>query len=184
MTFDFSSSGFDPVPLAQQLSRHTPVPIPYKAPPNYAFLATLVASLIALAVTARVLLPLLMSRWAWAVGTITTSLVMVGGFMFVRIRGMPYVASGPNGSQMIAGGFQSQYGIEVQIVAFICEGFSPTPPDRRVNAMPRWPALDDVLGLDRGHSSKCVTRSPTFQYLSLEYRFVPSLLSLTVAVPD
>ena len=69
---------------------------------------------------ARFILPILMSRWTWALITIGTSLIMVGGFMFVRIRGMPYVAGGQNGAELISPGFQNQYGIEVQIIAFIC----------------------------------------------------------------
>jgi len=119
LTYDFGSSGFDPANLAEQLSRHTPVPIPYRAPPNYALMATTAASVLAFAVVARFILPVLMSRWTWALLTIGTSLTMVGGYMFVRIRGMPYVAGGQNGAQLIAPGFQSQYGIEVQIIAFL-----------------------------------------------------------------
>jgi oligosaccharyltransferase complex subunit gamma len=107
--------------LAEQLSRHTPVPIPYRAPPNYALIATTAGFIIAFAALARFILPILLSRWTWAVFSIGTSLVMVGGFMFVRIRGMPYVAGSPDGgAQLISPGFQSQYGIEVQIIAFIC----------------------------------------------------------------
>lgn len=64
-----------------------------------------------------------MSRWTWAFLTIVIILVMTGGYMFVRIRGMPYVAGGSNGAVLIARGFQNQYGIEVQIIAFICRIF-------------------------------------------------------------
>jgi len=119
INFDFSNSGFDVALLVEQLSRHTPAPIPYRAPPNYALIATTMSSFVLFAVVAKFILPFLMSRWVWAVGTIVTSLIMVGGYMFVRIRGMPYVAATAQGSQMIANGFQSQYGIEVQIIAFI-----------------------------------------------------------------
>ena len=83
-------------------------------------IATTTSSILAVAVVARFILPVLTSRWTWAALTIGTSLTMVGGFMFVRIRGMPYVAAGQNGAQLIAPGFQSQYGIEVQIIAFLC----------------------------------------------------------------
>jgi len=121
---DFFHSGFDPALLVEQLSRHTPVAIPYRAPPNYALIFTTATSLLMFALVARVILPFLMSRWAWAIGTIGISLVMVGGFMFVRIRGMPYVAATAQGTQMVAPGFQSQFGIEVQIIAFICEYFA------------------------------------------------------------
>jgi oligosaccharyltransferase complex subunit gamma len=50
--------------------------------------------------------------------TITTSLVMTGGLMFVKIRGTP--ERGHDGS-WIAAGFQNQYGQEVQVVAGICK---------------------------------------------------------------
>ncbi|KAF8590605.1 oligosaccharyl transferase subunit OST3/OST6 family [Ramaria rubella] len=119
LTYDFGNSGFDPASLSEQLSRHTPVPIPYRAPPNYALIATFASSILTFAIVARFILPIFLSRWTWALFTIGTSLVMVGGFMFVRIRGMPYVAGGQNGAQLIAPGFQSQYGIEVQIIAFL-----------------------------------------------------------------
>ena len=84
------------------------------------------SSLLTLVVVARFILPILQSRWTWALLTIGTSLIMVGGFMFVRIRGMPYIAGGQT-PELIAPGFQTQYGIEVQIIAFLCapEVFSP-----------------------------------------------------------
>lgn len=41
---------------------------------------------------------------------------MISGYMFTRIRNMPYVGGGG----WIAAGFQSQYGQEVHVVAFIC----------------------------------------------------------------
>jgi hypothetical protein len=42
---------------------------------------------------------------------------MTSGFMFVRIRGMPF--AGPDGN-WIAQGYQNQYGQETQVVAMIC----------------------------------------------------------------
>ncbi|KAI0780830.1 oligosaccharyl transferase subunit OST3/OST6 family [Trametes elegans] len=113
--YDFGS-GFDAGPLAEQLSQFTPVPIPYKAPFDYARLGTALGVLLVLAAGIRVFLPVLRSRWAWAAGTILTSLVMTSGFMFVRIRGMPH--SGANG-QWIAPGYQNQFGQETQVVSFI-----------------------------------------------------------------
>jgi oligosaccharyltransferase complex subunit gamma len=113
-------SGFDAALLAEQFSRLTPIPIPYRAPPNYGLIVTSVLGFASFALVARFILPIIMNRWAWAVATIVTSLIMVGGFMFVRIRGMPYIAQTQQGTQMIAPGFQSEFGIEVQIIAFIC----------------------------------------------------------------
>lgn len=51
---------------------------------------------------------------------------MTSGFMFTRIRGMPYV--GHDGS-WIAGGYQNQFGQEVQVVSMICKCLAfPTRP--------------------------------------------------------
>lgn len=49
--------------------------------------------------------------------------------MFNRIRKVPYVAGdGRGGISYFAGGFQNQYGLETQIVAFMCKlsGLSPS----------------------------------------------------------
>lgn len=110
-------SGFDAGPLAEQLSAYTPVAIPYKAPIDYAKYGTAAGVALIVLSGIRFFLPVLRSRWAWAAGTVLTSLVMTSGFMFVRIRGMP--ASGQNG-QWIAPGYQNQYGQEVQVVSFTC----------------------------------------------------------------
>ena len=115
-------SGFDAGPLAEQLSQSTPVRIPYKAPIDWSKYGTAIGFGMILLSGVRLFLPILRSRWAWAVGIVLTSLIMTSGFMFVRIRGMPQI--GANG-QWIAPGFQSQFGQEVQVVSFICE-YSPT----------------------------------------------------------
>ena len=99
------------------LSAYTPVAIPYKAPIDYAKYGTAAGVALIVLSGIRFFLPVLRSRWAWAAGTVITSLVMTSGFMFVRIRGMP--ASGANG-QWIAPGYQNQYGQEVQVVSFTC----------------------------------------------------------------
>jgi len=113
--YDFTH-GFDAEPLALELSKHTPVAIPYRAPIDWAKWGTFAIILLSGLITLRFISPVLQSRWTWAIGTIITSLVMQSGYMFTRIRGMPYTAG--NG-QWIAPGFQSQYGQETQVVAVI-----------------------------------------------------------------
>ncbi|KAJ7905510.1 hypothetical protein B0H14DRAFT_2660569 [Mycena olivaceomarginata] len=113
--YDFSH-GFEAEPLAQHLSNHTPIPIPYTKPFDWARWTTFGAGLLAFAVTLRFISPVLQSRWTWAIGTILVSLVMTSGYMFTRIRGSPFV--GQDGS-WIAGGFQNQYGQEVQVIAVV-----------------------------------------------------------------
>jgi oligosaccharyltransferase complex subunit gamma len=115
VTNDFSS-GFDPQPLAEQLSAFTPVPIPYRPPIDWAMWGTVVFFSLSGALAIRFLAPVLRSRWTWAIITVLTSLVMTSGYMFTRIRGMPTTAE--DGS-WISPGFQNQYGQETTVVATI-----------------------------------------------------------------
>lgn len=109
------SHGFDALPLAEQLSNHTPIPIPYKAPFDWARWGTFGALVLLFVVTIRFIAPILQNKWTWAVGTILTSMIMTSGYMFTRIRGSPFTAGG----SWIAPGYQSQYGQETQVVAAI-----------------------------------------------------------------
>ncbi|KAG2134431.1 uncharacterized protein EDB93DRAFT_846975 [Suillus bovinus] len=111
--YDFQN-GFEAGPLAEQLSVHTPIPIPYKAPFNWARAGSIVSLIPIVTLIYRFIKPALQNRWVWAAGTIATSLVMTSGYMFTRIRGTPY--TGPNGA-WIAQGYQNQYGQEVQVIA-------------------------------------------------------------------
>ncbi|KAI6109004.1 hypothetical protein EV401DRAFT_2059780 [Pisolithus croceorrhizus] len=104
--YDFSN-GFEARPLAEQLSSHTPIPIPYKDPINWT--RPLYSAFIR---------PVLQNRWVWAANTILLSTIMTSGYMFTRIRGTPYVA--PDGS-WLAAGFQTQYGQEVQVVSLLSQ---------------------------------------------------------------
>ncbi|KAJ7109393.1 oligosaccharyl transferase subunit OST3/OST6 family [Mycena epipterygia] len=113
--YDFSH-GFEPEPLAEHLSNHTPIPIPYTAPFDWARWTTIGAGLLAFAVTLRFVAPILQSRWTWAISTILVSLVMTSGYMFTRIRNSPQL--GGDGS-WIAGGFQNQFGQEVQVITVV-----------------------------------------------------------------
>ncbi|KAH7926327.1 hypothetical protein BV22DRAFT_1118985 [Leucogyrophana mollusca] len=113
--YDFSH-GFEAGPLADQLSVHTPVPIPYTAPIDWARWGTMASLVPIITLIGRFISPALKNRWVWATGTILVSLVMTSGYMFTRIRGVPY--TGPDGG-WIAAGYQNQYGQEVQVVAMI-----------------------------------------------------------------
>ncbi|PFH54341.1 hypothetical protein AMATHDRAFT_135782 [Amanita thiersii Skay4041] len=113
--YDFSI-GFDPGPLAEFVSKHTPIPVPYKEPIDWGRYITIATVALSLLLVLRHLSPLLQSRWTWAIGTILTSLVMTSGFMFTRIRNSPY--TGGNGN-WVAAGFQNQFGQEVHVVSFM-----------------------------------------------------------------
>ncbi|GJJ12135.1 hypothetical protein Clacol_006376 [Clathrus columnatus] len=167
LLFDFQSSGFDTGLIVEQLSRHTPVPIPYRAPPNYALIITTLVSLVSFAAVARFVLPFLLSRWTWAFITIGTMLVMTGGYMFVRIRGMPYVAGGSNGAIIIARGFQNQYGIEVQIIGFICECLLSPVEDFIFEWQFRWFAIVKFHFLDITSSTQRISIKTTLRGLRL-----------------
>jgi len=109
------SHGFDASPLAEQLSAHTPIPIPYRAPIDWARWGTFGSAALLFVVTIQFIAPVLKNKWTWAVVTILTSLIMTAGYMFTRIRGAPYTSGG----SWIAAGYQNQYGQETQVVAAI-----------------------------------------------------------------
>jgi oligosaccharyltransferase complex subunit gamma len=113
--FDFSS-GFDPQPLADQLSNYTPVKIPYSPPINWSKWITVAIGVLGTILSARFIAPVLTNRWSWAAMSVIVSLVMTSGYMFTRIRASPW--SGGEG-QWIAAGYQNQFGQEVQVVSMI-----------------------------------------------------------------
>ena len=113
----FESSGFDAAPLAQVVSRFTPIPIPYKEPVDWTRLAFIGMGALGFILLLQFISPLVQNKWSWAAITVVTMLVMTSGFMYSRIRNVPY--TGPNG--WIAAGYQSQFGQEVHVIAFICE---------------------------------------------------------------
>lgn len=68
------------------------------------------------------MLPLVQNRNLWASVSLIAILLFTSGHMFNHIRKVPYVAgNGKGGINYFAGSFQSQYGLETQVVAAICE---------------------------------------------------------------
>ena len=114
----FIFRGFDAGPLAAFLSKHTPIAIPYTEPVDWSRYITIATGILSTLLAVRFLSPVIQSKWTWATGTVIVSLVMISGFMFTRIRGVPF--SGGNGN-WIAQGYQNQFGQEVQVVSFICK---------------------------------------------------------------
>jgi oligosaccharyltransferase complex subunit gamma len=112
--------GFSAQPLAEHLSHHTPIPIPYSAPIDWGRLVVLSSGLLAFALALYFVAPLLMNRWMWTAIIVLTSLIMTSGYMFTRIRGVPY--TGAHG-QWIAENYQNQFGQEVHVVASLCKLF-------------------------------------------------------------
>jgi len=125
-TYDFGSYSFDPKVFAEQLSPHTPVPIPYTAPINWGLVFTVVGAVaglfVAYQVFGQVILSILSSRWIWGIASLTFILTMLAGYMFVRIRMSPYAGQvrtqqGGTAPSHIAAGYQNQFGAEIQIVS-------------------------------------------------------------------
>jgi len=115
LKFDFSA-GYDPEPLAHQLSTYTPVTIPYTKPIDWAKLGIMAGGGLVSLLALRFIAPILTNKWVWAFGTVVTSLIMTSGYMFTRIRNAPF-NGGPG--NWIAAGYQNQYGQEVQVIAGI-----------------------------------------------------------------
>lgn len=165
-------SGFEAKPLADYISRHTPIPVPYKDPIDLGrYITYAVASMSALLVL-RYLAPVLQNRWTWAVVTILTCLVMTSGFMFTRIRNSPY--SGGNG-QWVAAGYSNQFGQEVHVLAFICKHPSRLLDDEPNHSLPRWSSRCCIPHVDRCHSKTSVTKPSKTANISLDSRHTDSL---------
>ncbi|RKF61572.1 Magnesium transporter protein 1 [Erysiphe neolycopersici] len=83
---------------------------------------TIFAIITVLAVTWSYVLPILMSRNIWAAISLISIILFTSGHMFNHIRKVPYVSgNGQGGISYFAGGFSSQFGLETQIIAAICE---------------------------------------------------------------
>ncbi|KAL5511853.1 OST3 [Sanghuangporus vaninii] len=112
--YDFNNFGNDAKEFAAQMSNFTPVPIPYRVPIDWGLVLSVASTLIIFALAARLVFPVILSRWTWAIITISTILVMTSGFMFVRIRNMPYRTR----EHSMMPGFQTQVGAEIWTVSF------------------------------------------------------------------
>ena len=67
------------------------------------------------------ILPVIQNRNLWAAISLILVLLFTSGHMYNHIRKVPYVTGdGKGGIVYFAGGFQSQYGMETQIVAAMC----------------------------------------------------------------
>ncbi|GJN86665.1 oligosaccharyl transferase subunit ost3/OST6 [Purpureocillium lilacinum] len=124
LRYDFTSGP----PAAEQVHnwivRHLPGrPHPeIKRPINYIRWAAGITLLLGvgtlIATAGPYLLPIVQNRNLWAAGTMIAILLFTSGHMFNHIRHVPYVAGdGRGGITYFAGGFQSQLGLETQIVA-------------------------------------------------------------------
>jgi oligosaccharyltransferase complex subunit gamma len=83
----------------------------------------------AIAVAAPYVMPILQNRNVWAAISLLLVLLFTSGHMFNHIRKVPYVAGdGRGGISYFAAGFQSQYGMETQVIAALCKHLLPSLP--------------------------------------------------------
>ncbi|KAJ8125598.1 hypothetical protein O1611_g8041 [Lasiodiplodia mahajangana] len=126
LRYDFTSGAPTAEQVRDWLARHLPNrphPSVYR-PVNYArWVVTIVSLLGVVGVIFKLspyLLPIIKSRNVWAGLSLLGILLFTSGHMFNQIRKVPYVAGdGRGGISYFAGGFQSQYGLETQIIGFI-----------------------------------------------------------------
>ncbi|GBF65421.1 dolichyl-diphosphooligosaccharide--protein glycosyltransferase subunit [Trichophyton mentagrophytes] len=123
--YDFSS----PVTAEQMhlwISRHLAgVPTPKLVRPiNYTRMIGMLIGMLAvislITVSSKYVVPILRSRNLWTALSLLAILLFTTGHMFNHIRKVPYVAGdGKGGISYFAGGFQTQFGLESQIIAAI-----------------------------------------------------------------
>ncbi|KAM4065943.1 OST3/OST6 family, transporter family protein [Hirsutella rhossiliensis] len=99
-------------------------PAAEQRPVNYLRWASAITFLLGIGTLAMTagpyLLPIIQNRNLWAAGTMIAILLFVSGHMFNHIRKVPYVAGdGKGGITYFASGFQTQLGLETQIIAAI-----------------------------------------------------------------
>ncbi|KAL2262885.1 hypothetical protein VTK26DRAFT_9090 [Humicola hyalothermophila] len=124
--YDFTNGAQVAEQVHHWLSRHLPdrPHPPIKRPINWMrWISTFIllsGGLTASYVAWPYVLPVIQSRTVWAAITLVSILLFTSGHMFNQIRNVPYVAGdGRGGISYFAAGFQSQYGLETQIVAAI-----------------------------------------------------------------
>lgn len=123
--FDFNERGFAAPELADHLNSVLKTQFKYTAPLDHKLISAVVTGMITLAAAIYFIGPHIpqmfkTSKPIWMLLCIGSMIVFTSGQMWNSIRGAPYVAMGQNGKpEYFAGGFQSQYGVETQIVAAI-----------------------------------------------------------------
>lgn len=122
--YDFSTGPPTAELIHSWVSRHLPdrPHPPVRRPINWMrWISTVVIVLGTITVVATAspyVLPILQNRNIWASVSLISILLFTSGHMFNHIRKVPYVTGdGKGGVTYFAGGFQTQYGLETQIVA-------------------------------------------------------------------
>ena len=111
--------------LLRQLPSSPDKPYPKLVRPvNYTRIAASITILIAFFTFGTVaypyILPVIQSRNLWAAVSLIAILLFTSGHMFNHIRKVPYVQGSKGKIVYFANGFQTQFGMETQIVAAMC----------------------------------------------------------------
>ncbi|ORX51972.1 hypothetical protein DM01DRAFT_1336962 [Hesseltinella vesiculosa] len=122
--YDINRNGFAAEPFVEFLNQHATEPVKLVRPVDYFKLATNVFLGLGTLAVIKLLYQyfnfIIFHKNTWTVLTLFVVLIMTSGHMFNRIRGTPYAHHGPNGQlNYVAVDFQSQFGIETQIIASI-----------------------------------------------------------------
>ena len=123
--YKFSIEHFDKEKLVKFISRYGNFSFSFTKTIPKAKLFMGMASVFGVMIMGALLWPfiskLLGNRKIWMALTVSSVLIFTSGHMFVRMRGMPEHGRNEDGTkQMIAPGFQSQYGYEARLVAMLC----------------------------------------------------------------
>ena len=125
VSFDFSDRGFSAPDVADHLNKLLKTDFKYKQPLNTRLITITVTGIITLVGAVVYIGPYIPSLFQsskpiWMLLCLGSMILFTSGHMWNSIRGAPYIAMGKGGKpEYFAGGFQSQYGVETQIVAAI-----------------------------------------------------------------
>jgi hypothetical protein len=173
LTYNNPRGGFDALSIADGLNPFLPTPVPYKPPTNWTPIITTALAVLLTAVGAKFVIPLLLNKWFWAILSIATILVMTSGFMFVRIRGVPYITVDQQSgrTRWVAGGAQNQYGMETQVVAGICMLFIIATESLNSHCCYRWPIVVLLYISDHASPPNPEQNSPDSGHLYMEWHY-------------
>ncbi|ETS64545.1 hypothetical protein PaG_01010 [Moesziomyces aphidis] len=125
VSFDFNERGFAAKDVADHINSLMNTKFKFKQPVNTKLVTASITGVITLVGAIFFLAPYVpvlfkSSKPIWMLLCLGSMILFTSGHMWNSIRGAPYVAMGQGGKpEYFAAGFQSQYGVETQIVAAI-----------------------------------------------------------------
>ncbi|KAG9292054.1 hypothetical protein G9A89_017954 [Geosiphon pyriformis] len=123
--YDFATKGFGGENFASYLAIQLGTSVPVKRPPNYSLMMLISFFLIGALAVFKLIFPTIQKAFqnknTWAALSLVIILMMISGHMWNHIRTPPYITSTGGSINYVAAGFQSQYGLESQIVAILCK---------------------------------------------------------------